>query len=352
MQNNNYIFPEYKKRNIKKHSQIIATASYFPIRVVSNQDIIEANQLPVTDVVIKKTLGVENRRVADEGVADSDLLVKAAESCLEKANVKPEQLSKLLVTKFVGDRILPMTASMVQRKLNAQVAFHAVDIEGGINSFLHAIDLATRYVSTTQEQEQYILILSGGIHVTPISKMDPRLAFLFGDGAAAILLAVADEPHFLASYIYSNYEYYDTAGSRMLKMDEWVSQKIYEQGEYELLYNLYRMDNWKESLDFYLQAAEVTRDNLLNESDMTMSDIDLVLVTENNKKIRDLTLEKLSVPEEKSLSVIHEYGNTMSAMLPLLLDKAYSENRLKQGMNVMLISHGEGASGGGMIYQV
>jgi len=352
MQNKKYIFPEFKKRNIKQHCQIIATASYFPDRVVTNQDIIDANQLPVTDVVIKKTLGVENRRVAEEGVADSDLLVKAAQLCLEKANLKPEQLSKLLVTKFLGDRILPMTASMVQRKLNSQVAFHAVDIEGGINSFLHAIDLATRYISTTQEQEQYILILSGGIHVTPISKTDPRLAFLFGDGAAVILLAVADEPHFLASYIYTNYEYYDVAGSRMLKMDEWVSQKIYEQGEYELLYNLYRMDNWKESLDFYLQAAEVTRDNLLKESGLEMNNIDLVLITENNKKIRDLILEKLGVSEEHSLSVIHEYGNTMSAMLPILVDRAFADGRLKKGMNIMLISHGEGASGGGMIYQV
>jgi 3-oxoacyl-[acyl-carrier-protein] synthase-3 len=201
MQNKSYIFPEYKKRNIKNYCKIIATASYFPEKEVSNQEIIDANQIPVTDVVIRKTLGVEKRRVADEGVADSDLLVRAAERCLAKANISPEQLSKLLVTKFLGDRILPMTASMVQRKLNSRVAFHAVDIEGGINSFLHASDLATRYISTTKDNEQYILILSGGIHVAPISKTDPRLAFLFGDGAAAILLAVADAPHFLASYI-------------------------------------------------------------------------------------------------------------------------------------------------------
>ncbi len=352
MQNENFIFPEYKKRNIKQHCQIIATASYFPDRLVSNQDIIDANQLAVTDTAIRKTLGVERRRVAEAGVADSDLLVKAAERCLHKAGIGADHLSKLLVTKFLGDRILPMTASMVQRKLNAQVAFHAVDIEGGINSFLHALDLTTRYISTTKENQQYILILSGGIHVAPISKTDPRLAFLFGDGAAAILLAVANEPHFLASYLYSNYHYFDAAGSRMLKMDEWVSHKIYDEGEYDLLYNLYRMDNWKDTLDFYLQAAEVTRNNLLKESGLAMDEIDLVLVTENNKKIRDLTLERLGVPETKSLSVINEYGNTMSAMLPVLIDRAFADGRLKQGMNMMLISHGEGASGGGMIYRV
>jgi len=352
MPNNNFIFPEYKKRNIKQHSQIIATAAYFPDTVVTNQQIIDANQLMVTDTAIRKTLGVAERRIASEGVVDSDLLVQAAKRCLEKAQIKSEQLSKLLVTKFLGDRILPMTASMVQRKLNASVAFHAVDIEGGINSFLHALDLATRYISTTNETEQYILILSGGIHIAPVSKTDPRLAFLFGDGATALLLAPADQPHFLASYLYTNYEYYQTAGSRALKMDEWVSDKIYEEGDYDLLYNLYRMDNWKDSIDFYLQAAEVTRDNLLQESNLSMNEIDLVLVTENNKKIRDLTLERLKVPAEKSLSVIDTYGNTMSAMLPVLLNKAFRDNLLSPGMKIMLLSHGEGASGGGIIYRV
>ena len=89
-----------------------------------------------------------------------------------------------------------------------------------------------------------------------------------------------------------------------------------------------------------------------SRTSVTLKDIDWVLVTENNKRIRDLTLEKLGVPQEKSLSAIQVYGNTMSAMLPILLDKAYQEDRLRDGMMVMLISHGEGASGGGLIYRV
>lgn len=352
MPGNKFIFPDYKKKNIKQHSKIAATATYFPETVVTNQEIIDTNKLSVTDSVIRKTLGVEERRVAPGGMADSDLLAKAAQRCLDKAKIKSEQLSKLLVTKFLGDRILPMTASMVQRKLNSQVAFHAVDIEGGINSFLNALDLATRYISTTYGKEQYILIVSGGIHISPISKTDPRLAFLFGDGAAAVLLAVSENPHFLASYSYTNHEYYESAGSRLLKMDEWVSDKIYEEGDYQLLYNLYRMDNWKDSIDFYLEAAEVTGHNLLKESNLSMNDMDFVLVMENNRQVRDLTLEKLKIPPEKSLSLINKYGNTMSATLPILLDNVFEDKLVKPGMNIMLISHGEGASGGGVIYRV
>jgi len=350
--NNRFIFPEYKKKNIHQHSQIAATASYFPDTVLTNQDIIDANALPVTDVAVRKTLGVERRRAVEEGLTDSDLLVEAARRCLQRANLHPDQLSKIIVTKFLGDRVLPMTASLVQRKLNCQAAMHAFDLEGGINSFLYALDLATRYISTTAETEQYNLILSGGIHRLPVSKTDPRLAFLFGDGAAAVLLSASSEPHFLACYTYTNYAYFDAAGSRPLKMEEWVSNHIYERGKYELLYDLYQMGNWKDSADFYLQAAQVTRDKLLGASQLSLTDIDWVLVTENNKKMRDLTLERLGVGQEKSLSVIHEYGNTMSAMLPVLLDKAYREDRLRDGATVMLISHAEGASGGGLIYRV
>jgi 3-oxoacyl-[acyl-carrier-protein] synthase-3 len=345
-------FPQYKTRHIKQHCRIVATASYFPTGVVTNQDIITANNLSVTDVAIRKTLGVERRHVAETGLADSDLLVEAAERCLQSANVRPEQLSKLLVTKFLGDRMLPMTASMVQRKLGSRLAFHALDVEGGINAFLHAFDLATRYISTTEGRDQYILILSGGLHNVPVSKTDPRLAFLFGDGSAAILLATAQEPHVLALYTYTNYEHFGASGSKHLKVEQRISESLYEKGDFSILYDLYQMGNWKDSIDFCLQAASVTRDNLLRASGLTMQDIDLVLVTENNGRIRDLTLGALGVPQDKSLSLIAEYGNTMTAMLPALLDKAYCEGLARHGATIMLISHGEGASGGGMIYRV
>jgi 3-oxoacyl-[acyl-carrier-protein] synthase-3 len=352
VKNGQFRFPEFKKRNIRRQSRIVATASYFPENVLTNQDIIQANDLPVTDAVVKKTLGMDRRHVVGEGVADSDLLVEAARRCLESAGLEPDQLTKMLVSKFLGDRILPMTAAIVQKKLQCRRAMHAVDIEGGINSFLYALDLGRVYISTTDDPDQYVLVLAGGIHNSTVGARDPRVAFLFGDGAGAVLLAPSEKEHFLGSYFYTNHEYFDVAGSRALKMDEWVSDSIYEKGDYSLLYNLYRMENWKESIEFYTEAARVTRDNLLRESGLSMSEVDLVLVTENNRKVRDLTLEALGVPEEKSLSLVGEYGNTMSAMLPVLLDRAMGEKDLKEGTTIMLLSHGEGASGGGMLYRV
>jgi 3-oxoacyl-[acyl-carrier-protein] synthase-3 len=352
MTEDTFVFPETRPRRRKGYCRILATGSCLPERIVTNAEIIEASQLPVTDVAIRKTLGFERRRVAPEGVADSDLLAAAAQACLQKAGLEPDQISRLLVTKFLGDRILPMTASLVQRKLQSSVAYQAVDIEGGISAFLSALDLATRYVSTTADSEHYVLIASGGLHNAPVSKTDPRLAFAFGDGSAAVLVAPANEPHFLASYAYTNHHLYDAAGSRKLQMATFVSERIYGEGDYSLLYDLYQMGSWKETADFYVKASQVTRDRLLAESGLLMEDIDLVLVTENNQGLRQATLDGLGVDASRSPTLLAEYANTMSAMLPLLLDRALSDGTALPGTRIMLISHGEGASGGGMIYRV
>lgn len=343
----NYSFPKWKKKRFKRFAKICGTASFFPEKRVTNQDIIEASGLPMTDIVIKKTLGIAERREADRGVTDSDLLAEAARQCLANAGIEADELSRIVATKFLGDRVLPMTASLVQRKIGCTRAIQCFDVDGGINSFLQAIDLATRFINTG---DQYILLVSGGVTRCVTSQSDPRTAFLFGDGAAAILLGPSDRQHFMASYFYSNHDYYDHVDSygEMTKLP----RDIMTTGDFSFVHDCYKLDNWKKSADFYMQAAGVTKENLLEESSLTMDNINKVLVTENNRKMWSMTLDQLNVPEEKSLSAIEHYGNTMSAMLPILLDKGFREKQFQPEENIMLISHGEGANGGGLIYRV
>lgn len=352
MGNNDFVFPKNRQIKYNRFSKILATGSYLPKREVSNQEIIESNNFQLNEKVIAKTVGVNSRRKAEKGVVDSDILCKAAENCLSKLNIQPDNLSKLLVTKFIGDRILPMTASMVQRKLGSNSSFHAIDIDGGINSFLNALNLATRYISTTLEEEPYILILSGGINSAALSKKDPRIAFLFGDGAGAILLGKSKKNHFLASYEYTNWRHFSFAGSRDLKFSKEVSDDIFENENYSLLQDLYTMENWKETKDFYVKAIQKTKDALLEQANLGINDIDLFLITENNKQMFDLAAETLGINEQKTVNLIESYGNTMSAMLPLLLDYSFANDLIEEGKKIMLISYGEGISGGGVIYKV
>ncbi len=349
---NNFIFPKNKKVIYNRFSEIVSTGSYFPPKIVSNDEIIDNNNINISEKIIKKTVGTEFRHEAEKGTTDSDILVEAAQKCLKKANLKPEQLSKLIVTKFLGDRILPMTAAIVQRKLKSNLSFHALDIDGGINSFIHAVDLSTKYISTTDSDNEFILILSGGINRLTMSKKDPRLAFLFGDGAGAILIKSSNENHFLGSYQYSNHELYDYAGSRNLKFSHEVSNAIFQDKKYSLLYDLYILNNWKDYKDFYINALKITKENLLEQSNLTFDNIDFVLLTENNRQMYELALEELEIKSEKTISVINKYGNTMSGMLPILLDESFNRGIIKKGMNIMFLSYGEGISGGGFIYKV
>ena len=97
------------------------------------------------------------------------------------------------------------------------------------------------------------------------------------------------------------------------------------------VYDTYKMGNWKEAEEFYKEAVYEVSKNLFLESGLKIDDVDLVLVTENNRKIWELTLDVLGVGEEKSISLIKNHGNTMSAMLPLLLDKGFSTGKIQKG---------------------
>lgn len=344
-----YRFPERKRKYFKRFCKITNTESFLPERVVNNDEIIDNNKLTCKSNIIIKTIGVENRRVAPDEYSDSDMLVIPVRKCLKELDMKPGDLSRLIVNKYIGDNLLPMTASILQRKLENDTAVHAFDIDGGMSSFLHSIDAASRFISTGDKN---VLIASGGINYRMISKSDIRVAFLFGDAATSVLLAHSDKQHILASYFYTNSLYYDLAISHspLSVVEEVKKDQNTDISKY--FYDTYKMDNWKKAENFFIEATKTISKNLLEESGLSMKKIDLVLVTENNIRIRELTLDVLKINKKKSISLIRDYGNTMSAMLPLQLDHGFKSGKIQSGMNIMMISHGEGISGGGMIYKV
>ncbi len=345
----NYSFPPRSRKKIGRFCKILATASFAPETIVTNEDIINKHGLPFKSRIIVKSIGVETRHVAMDSITDSDVLCASAKKCLENSGLSPDQLSRLIVNKYFGDNLLPMTASRLLGKLGSGTAVHSFDIDGGISSFLYAVDTISRFINTGDE---YILLSSGGVNTRLISQTDARVAFLFGDASASLLFGYSKEQHILASYFYTNHQFHDlaTALSPLSIINMPVESSPHKKLSW--LHDTYRMDNWKNAAEFYRQASlEISR-NILEESGLGMDNIDLVLVTENNRQIWELTLKTLGVDETKSISLLKNYGNTMSAMLPLLLDHGFQSGRIQPGMTLMLISHGEGMNGGGLIYKV
>jgi 3-oxoacyl-[acyl-carrier-protein] synthase III len=328
-------------------SRVVATGSAFPDKIVTNQDIIDAQRLSVSANAMAKLVGVNERRVAPIGTVDTDLLALAAHRCLDEAQVKPDCLSKLIVTKFLGDRALPMTAALLQKKLDFEVAVQSYDVDGGTNSFLQALHLAECSIGLGDGP---VLIVSGGVVNCLVSKSDPRLAFQFGDGAAAVLLSPVQKQHVLGSYFFSNYEYSDIA--RGFSVRDSVSETMYELGDYQSLHELYREGDLRVCIEFVKNSMAVTVAALLEKSGVTLPEVDLFLITENHVRIRAAIIEHLGIDQGKTISLRGGFGNTMSAMLPMQLDAARRNGVVKAGSYVMFLSLGEGLSGGGMLIEL
>jgi len=330
-----------------RRAALLATGSFLPPTVVSNQEIITRYRHGVAATAVHKVYGIERRHVAEPGMADSDLLAQAARLALERAGRRPEDLSKLIVTKFLGDRLLPMTASATQEKLGSSVAFQALDVDGGSNAFLQALEAAAAAIAMGDD---LVLLTSGGIHNRIVSRQDPRLAFLYGDGAAAVLLGLAT-PELGASRIEASYQLSDASAldfARGFELRKKMTADLH-QTDYHGVFDLYEGGDWRGIQDRVLDlVGRVTREVLAN-AQMRLEDMDLVLLSENHHRVWCAVLDHLGVPREKTVSMVEECGNTMSAMLPLLLDHSIAQGRLNRGQRVLLLSIGEGLSCGGMV---
>ncbi len=341
-----FVFPPFRPWTPTHPCRILSWASAVPPRAVSNAEIAARHGLTLPDAMVRRTIGVASRFVAEPDLADSDLLAQAARACLSQADLAVEQLSKLLVTKFLGDRILPPTASIVQRKLGSNLAFPCMDVDGGSNGFLQALDTAARCIQTGDE---HILVASGGLAHGFTSRTDLRTAFLYGDGAAALLLGPSDRPHILGSYFFSNPAFLDhTSGVRFLE----ITAIDFEAPDApERMRDLLRVGNWKDQKDFLLEAARTTIDRLLSGTGLSLSDIDRFLVSEPNGPLHEAILEHAGIPRERTVAILPTHGHTMSAQLPLQWCEAQARDPLPEGRRTLFLSLGEGISGGGLIYQ-
>lgn len=326
------------------HARIVATASALPDKVVTNDDIISEHGHRVSGDTIEKMIGVRKRRVAQKGIVDSDLLADAARGCLAKSNISADSLSKIIVTRFLGDRLLPMTAAFVQKKLGLTTAVQALDINGGTHSFLQALHAGACAVESDGAP---VLVVSGGIVNRLASRTDPRTAFLYGDGAAAVLLAPSKDPCFLGTFGFSNYEY--AASSAAFRMEDYSSTAADASVDRAELFDVCRPFDWKGLKDVVSQGLAVTAQTLLSEARKTASEVDFWFVTENHHRLHRAVLDRLDIPSKKNLSLIAETGNTMSAMLPMQLDEAIARGSVSAGNLVMMLSVGEGIQGGGIL---
>lgn len=339
-------YPPYTFNKNSGYCRIKAIECFLPELSVANHEIVEKLSLKINPTLVETSFGVNSRRIADKNLSDTDLLVQASEKAFHQTGISPEKVSKIIVNKFFGDRILPMTASYLQSKLGIKKAVHSFDIDGGLNSYFQSLDFCSRIPIP---KESPVLIASGGIHNRLVTKKDARHAFLFGDGACATIIEQCNERHFLASYQITNASYCNL--SQSMSFNNRPTLETFHNDQ-EFFYDLYSTKNWSVASEFVEEASMKAKNAVLMNSELSEENIDAVILGCFNKCMEDAVIKGMGIQNSKTFSSLHTYGNTMSATLPLALHEALKNGNLKKNSNILIATVGEGISIGTMIYRI
>lgn len=337
-------YPDIKPLNFTRHARIAGTGKGFPDNVVTNDDIIKKYDLIASDRAVQFSLGIEERRWGDE--YSSDLLLKAAKECFQRANVSPDKLDRIIYTKLMGDLSIPATSLKVLEKLGVKKGIPAMDISAACSGMVHIMDMALRFINSGDD---YVLVLSGDSSSRPSDldfKADTRTIFLNGDGVAAILLEKTDVEHFLASYIYTDNTYFEYSympfGSKTLNDPDYK----FNDDSFGM-----HMPDGQVVHQAVLDSGKIVVENLLKETGLSVDDIDIFVTCDQTTHIWKDQCKTFGIPMEKSISLFHKHGNTIAAMSPLNLNALIENGKLQRGMTVLFTAHGAGASGGGFVFK-
>jgi 3-oxoacyl-[acyl-carrier-protein] synthase-3 len=299
--------------------------------VLTNFDL-EA-MVATSDEWITERTGIRERRIAAPGEACSDLAVKAAEQALRAAGVRAEDLELILLATCTGDYPLPATACLVQHRLGASRAA-ACDLSAACCGFVYALSVADAYVRTGM---RHVLVIGSEVMSAILDWTDRNTCILFGDGAgAAVVSGVPGDAGILSTHLRSDGGLHELiavpgGGSRLPLSEKVVAEKM----------NCVKMKGNETFKVAVRMLEEIARETLASNK-LTIEDVDLYVPHQANIRILKAVAERLSLPLEKIMLNLDRYGNTSAASIPIALDEAVRQGRIKDGSLVMLGAFGAG----------
>jgi 3-oxoacyl-[acyl-carrier-protein] synthase III len=310
--------------------RITGTGSYAPAKVLSNVDL--ENMVATSDEWITERTGIRARRVAGAAEACSDLAVKAAQQALEAASIGAADLDMVLLATCTGDYPLPATACLIQHQLGATRAA-ACDLSAACCGFVYALSVADAYVRTGM---RHVLVIGSEVMSAITDWTDRNTCILFGDGAgAAVVSASEGERGILSTHLRSDGALWELisvpgGGSRLPPSEKVVTEKL----------NCIKMKG-NETFKVAVRTLEEVARETLAANKVSVEDLDLYVPHQANMRILKAVSDRLGLPLEKMLN-LDRYGNTSAASIPIALDEAVRQGRIKEGSLVMLGAFGAG----------
>jgi len=316
-------------------SRIIGTGSYLPPKVVTNDDL--ARQMDTTDEWIRTRTGIRQRHIAEPSQTSSDLGVEASRAALAAARIAPQEIDLIVVATATPDYIFPSTACIMQAKLGIK-GCAAFDIQAVCSGFVYALAIADKMIRSGQHR--CALIVGAEVYSRILDWNDRGTAVLFGDGAGAVILRADSKPGIMASALHADGSYVDIlsvpgnvcggkiVGSPFLQMD---GQAVFK---------------------FAVKVLDEVGRETLAMCGLTPADVDWLIPHQANVRILEATARKLGIDLSKLIVTVDRHGNTSAASVPLALDLAIRDGRIKPGHKIMLQGVGGGFTWGASLVEM
>ena len=315
--------------------QIVATGSYVPDCVVTNEDL--HARFGFDPAWIVQRTGIRERRHAPPEMATSDLAVRAARQCMERAGAAAADIDLVLVGTFTPDMSFPATACLVQDQLGIRAP--AVDMQAACAGFMYALVTGAQFVATGNSK--LALIIGADCNSRILNPKDQRTYPLFGDGAGAVLLATGTPEQGLVSYTLGS----DGSGGNLLcrrmggsRMP--ISTDFLDEGAQYLQMDGQAVFKWA------VRLLDESTSAVLDEAKLTAGDIDLAVLHQANVRIIYAATDVLGIDRKKVFLNLDRYGNTSAGSVPLALDEAHQQGRVHRGDRILLSGFGAGLTWG------
>jgi 3-oxoacyl-[acyl-carrier-protein] synthase-3 len=306
-------------------SRIVGTGGYLPTRIVTNDDL--AKRMDTSDEWVRTRTGIRQRHIAEPTQTSSDLGLEASRAALAAAQMAAQEIDLLIVATATPDYVFPSTACILQAKLGIK-GCAAFDIQAVCSGFVYGLAIADKMIRSGQYR--CALVIGAEVYSRILDWDDRSTAVLFGDGAGAVILRADSKPGVLGSVLHA-----DGSQANILSVPGNISHGRIAGSPY------LRMDG-QAVFKFAVKVLDEVARETLKVCGCTVGDVDWLIPHQANLRILDATAKKLGVDASKLIVTVDRHANTSAASIPLALDVAIRDGRIKPGHRVLL----EGVGGG------
>ena len=287
-----------------------------------------------SDEWIQDRTGIRERHIAAEGETTADLGVVAARRAMDMAGIKPENIDLIIVATTTPDKVFPSTACLIQKRLDIH-GCPAFDVQAVCTGFIYAFSIADNFIRAGAAKTA--LVIGAETLSRIVDWTDRSTCVLFADGGGAVVLEASDEPGILSTHLHADGSY-----EHLLHVPRGISEgyDLLKKGE------AYIYMKGNEVFKMAVNTLGRIADETLSANNFHKSDIDWLVPHQANTRIIQATARKLKLPMDRVVVTVDKHGNTSAASVPLALDTAVRDGRIKKGESVILEAFGGGFTWG------